>query len=530
MIITLMLLFNISHLPAQDLTCANLVNEIYSDSQIKKPNNTDNPPLSYAKRNTPVADVSYTNDFLNNKQCSATTDCKDGSDQLQYEVYYPDINYLNQKLPAVILFHGGGFSDCSNWHRDAMKTYATEFAKRGFIVFNVEYRRGRIEDDKKKYTSASQMLAAYRGFQDGRGALRTIVARELSKSTVYRIDLQNIFLAGESAGGYIALNVGYDTRKMVNQAFPNISDYLGSVTANNYFGDAADDSYTIRGVLNMWGGIYVPLKYADAPENFFSQNPNLPALIAFHGNLDDEVNIGTADIFYSTPPSAYASESLCTGGGTYTLPDNGSRNADIKRLGSESLYETLKKNMGIPCELYIDCDMGHGLDESTSDFGLDGGNALAVTNTDVEKYIVQRAATFFQYIMNSNFPYKLKHTRFVDCENDRYGCNPDETNCDNNATCTSAAIQHFAQISKASEQNSNSLYAVSEFNKNISVHFYQAGVNDIQLFGATGNAIKHIRTNSIEAVLNCGDLASGIYLLRVLCGTKMETTKIFLQP
>src|SRR5581483_11677469 len=145
--------------------CDNLVNTIYTDAQIIKPDKTSNPPLLYGKPGVEILDVSYINDSLGSKQCSVSTTCTDGNTGLQYEVYYPNIDYAQVHLPAMIFFHAGGFSDCSGFDHDGGLTlYCNEFVKRGFIVFNIEYRRGRVKDPDGKYISASQELATYRAF------------------------------------------------------------------------------------------------------------------------------------------------------------------------------------------------------------------------------------------------------------------------------------------------------------------------------------------------------------------------------
>jgi poly(3-hydroxybutyrate) depolymerase len=519
-------------LSAQDLTCTNLVKEVYSESQIKKPNSTDNPRVSYSKANTTVLDVQYKADSLSNKACSASNSCANGSSGLIYEVYYPDIKYsAKHRLPAIIFFHGGGLSDCSDLDQSGVQTYCIEFAKRGYVAFNVEYRRGRIEDIEKKFTSASQILAAYRAVQDARGAVRSIVQRELDKSTQYRIDPNNIFLAGASAGGDIALNVGFETPHMVNQAFSKVSSYLGAVDADNYYGNPQNGKYTIRGVLSMWGGLYVPLKFQNTPADFFSENNHIPALIAFHGGADGEVPITTSDVFFSAPPSVYNSETLCVSNGTFSLPDNGKKNADVKLLGSQGIYDALKTTLNLPCELYIDCDMEHGLDESVSDFGLANGNASAVTDKDVQKYIVERAATFFQYVMNANFPVKLTHSRFVNCENDRYGCNGDaNTKCSDNAICP-AGLKNSSITSAqniVTKKETNNLFTATETGKVIYINFKQAGNYMIRLYDVNGIPLKSTHISNTKTVLDCSNFSSGIYLIQAIGETQLQTTKIVL--
>ncbi len=79
-------------------------------------------------------------------------------------------------------------------------------------------------------------------------------------------------------------------------------------------------------------------------------------------------------------------------------------------------------------------------------YWISNGDASKVSIHDVEVYIVQRAATFFQYVMNPDFP-TLKHTKFVSCLNSRYGCNSDSATSCNSTRCVSSATAN--SISKS---------------------------------------------------------------------------------
>ena len=534
-ILILFFSFFTNYLFAQNLTCANLINEVYSDSQIIKPNSTNNPPVNYAKPGIQILDVKYIKDSLSgggkNHGCNTVNNCTDGSATLVYEVYYPNITYSDtKKLSAFIFFHDGGFSDCTNFHSTATQTYCIEFAKRGFVVFNVEYRKGKVEDNNGKYTSASRFLALYRSIQDARGAIRTIVSRELSKVTPYRINVRRIFLGGPSSGAVMALLAGCYNSTMINQIFPNVSSRLGAVDVNNYLGNASKSNYTIKGILSLWGEAYVPLNFASNPAGFFSQNSKRPSLISFHGGSDPVVKIDSGSLFFSPSTSSYNSESLCANG-TYKLPDNGANKGDLKSYGSRGLYNIFKTSLGIKCELYTDCDMAHSLNESTSDFGLANGNASAVTNKQVQIYIVQRAATFFQYLVNASFPSTLRHTKFVDCLNTRFGCNSDSgTTCSETATCNTSRISSINDQQKLpAKKETNKLFTVTEINKTIYIKFYKPENSKIFLFNINGVPVKNLQTSGSQVVLAGTDLSSGVYLLKVIQGTQTQVAKIILR-
>jgi hypothetical protein len=248
-------------------------------------------------------------------------------------------------------------------------------------------------------------------------------------------------------------------------------------------------------------------------------------MIAFHGGADPVVKIDSNNVFFSPTSSTYNSETLCTNG-KYSLPDNGATKADQKSYGSRGLYNIFKNSLNIRCELYIDCDMQHGLSESTSDFGL--GDPSVITVHQVEVYIVQRAATFFQYIINPNFPYTLTHTIFVDCENHRFGCNSDaSTTCSNSATCS--AKNSSTKNNSFVKKEENILFTATEISKTIYLKFYKPGNSNILLFNMNGAPVKTLQTSSTQVALQGTDLASGIYILKVIQGSQTQIAKIVLR-
>ena len=151
-----------------------------------------------------------------------------------------------------------------------MTTICREFARRGFIAFTIGYRTGRIKDTPNPdRTSAQQGLASYRGIQDGRGAIRSIIKRNASTDkhgNKFRINEDQFFIGGLSAGAIIAMgSTYYRNQGMINQAYPvrgtsiSVEDALGHINSDYYYGETGSDFanplYTplIRGVLNGWG-------------------------------------------------------------------------------------------------------------------------------------------------------------------------------------------------------------------------------------------------------------------------------------
>ncbi|MBO0852745.1 MAG: alpha/beta fold hydrolase [Nocardia sp.] len=94
-----------------------------------------------------------------------------------------------EKCPVVVLFHGGGWLRYLSLRQFA--AHASELADAGVAVWNVEYRR--VNGGGGYPTTLTDADAAV-------GALSTVVQRRAGG----RLDLDQVHLAGHSAGGQLA--------------------------------------------------------------------------------------------------------------------------------------------------------------------------------------------------------------------------------------------------------------------------------------------------------------------------------------
>lgn len=401
------------------------------------------------------------------------------------------------------MFHQGGYSECSSADLLGVQEVCKDMAARGFVVFDVNYRVGVIPDPANypgwnlagphdpvdQYVSVQQLLAIYRACQDARGAIRTIIQNNAS-STPYKINTNKIFLGGMSAGSVIAMNAAYyQTQSMIDQVFPNVKNSLGNINPNYYAAVAPssiDDDYypNIQGVLNMWGSMFIPAN-ATFPYNmvdpwsFISKAKYKPPVISIAGVQDATFDIFSQPIWFSIDnPNAtikicpqqtpftnnFGSESRCIPGVSPYLtiqgnPDSDPGNFHVSEygIGSETIYNTLKAN-GIFTELYLDCQMGHGLDDDDplcgtctsssnpfkkpgtgstclqcsyrSNFGTNYNNQIATYD-----YLASRAATFFQAILTNNKG-KVMIKKFVEIQDTYYDiCNNTDPNTQGTNPC-----------------------------------------------------------------------------------------------
>ncbi len=246
-------------------------------------------------------------------------------DTLRMDIYEPDCGNtsLTLKKPLMIWIHGGAFLAGSK-NEASISNLCKQFAKRGYITASIDYRLGFVSDDAAwncnfpNYScifagdSAEWIRAWYRGVQDAKGALRYLVNR----SSQFKIDVNNIFVAGESAGSLISLGVGLlDTIiERMPQTFaigalanPNNNALNCTYNVNQTFTSSNVPrpdlggiegiieptiiSYTIKGIGNNYGAMFSNLlRYNQIAHT-------KPAIYSFHQPCDIVVPIDSGLVY-----------------------------------------------------------------------------------------------------------------------------------------------------------------------------------------------------------------------------------------
>lgn len=113
--------------------------------------------------------------------------------------YYPDDYNRNNKYPAFLFIHGGGwtshkiFDEQPGWQGDYLGYLARYYAKKGFISISIDYRLSSPDGQAENY----QIIDCCDDCTDA-------VDYVLDRAAEYGIDTENVFLLGESAGGHLA--------------------------------------------------------------------------------------------------------------------------------------------------------------------------------------------------------------------------------------------------------------------------------------------------------------------------------------
>lgn len=246
-----------------------------------------------------------------------------------------DISVPSNDTPAVcgrplfVFIHGGAFlvgdkSDASP------SLFREEFAKRGYVAASVGYRLGMFHTEKKIHCNISGLgldwdclnmadssewyRAYFRAVQDVNGAIRYLV----DSASKYGIDPNNIFVAGESAGGFIAMGVGFlsddsEVLKTLTGAMSNVQSPNGIYEApciqkygldtsiqtmtlsrpalGSYKGELNPTThpYYIRGVGNFFGAVFNDI--------FNTHTTDTQALYLYHQPNDLIVPFATNRVF-----------------------------------------------------------------------------------------------------------------------------------------------------------------------------------------------------------------------------------------
>jgi hypothetical protein len=214
---------------------------------------------------------------------------------LKMDIYQPAGDNFAHR-PLIVLAFPGSFTAGTRLSPDIV-TLCDNFSRRGYVCASIDYRLG-FEGGSDSDTN--QFKALMRGVQDMKAAVRYFY-KDAQTTNTFRIDTNQIFIGGSSAGAFIGLNYAYgkeDTLSRIEPAWARPAlDSLGGPEGNS--GNPGYSS-KVKGVIDLCGGI------ADTVWIM----PNDPILVGVHGTNDATVSCYFDSVYASTHP-----ESLLFGGG-----------------------------------------------------------------------------------------------------------------------------------------------------------------------------------------------------------------------
>ncbi len=243
---------------------------------------------------------------------------------LLLDVYEPTGDTSTSRA-LVIMAHGGSFIGGSKTGTDVV-SLCKDLAKLGYVVASIEYRVGMTNFPVPGPDSSDATEAVMRAVHDGRAAVRYFRKNAAIGGNTYKIDVNNIYFTGVSAGGFIALQLAYldDIAE-----FPTYIDTLGqSGLGGGVEGLSGNSGYSsdVNAIVNICGAIgdTAWMKVGDEP------------VLNFHGTNDGTV--------------PYGSDIITLAGLFPIMPVDGSFSVDVKadELGLTNCFEIYEGQDHVP--------------------------------------------------------------------------------------------------------------------------------------------------------------------------------------
>lgn len=199
----------------------------------------------------------------------------------EMDIYQPIEEGANLKRPVIILAHGGSFFAGSK-ENGTMRNLCRAFARRGYVTASINYY---LTDNVVNLADSLKMVeTVMRAISDGKAAIR-FFRKDAATDNRYRIDPDQIFIGGNSAGAILALNLG------VLGTIEEAPEFIQEIIARNggIEGNSGNAGYSseVQGIIGLAGGIS-RLSFLDISD---------PPIVSCHGDADGVVSFECDDVF-----------------------------------------------------------------------------------------------------------------------------------------------------------------------------------------------------------------------------------------
>jgi alpha/beta superfamily hydrolase len=196
---------------------------------------------------------------------------------LTMDIYQPTGD-LETNRPLIIWAHGGSFISGSSTNSDVV-ALSQAFAKKGYVCASINYRLGLTPFD-----SIGAVRAVLRAVQDMKASVRFFYKDKLTTNT-YKIDTNNIFVGGSSAGAITALHLAYLNKSCEINYYLTPSSLITLGGMEGYSGNQCYSS-KVKGVINLCGalGRYGWIEPGDVP------------FCSMHGTIDGTVKYNRGQV------------------------------------------------------------------------------------------------------------------------------------------------------------------------------------------------------------------------------------------
>lgn len=232
--------------------------------------------LGLLKAQTPCSTGRYASDTFTNVTTTSNivfgsnTAANGSTTSLTMDIYQPTGD-VETNRPLIIWAHGGSFIGGTKNDGDVV-ALSQAFTKKGYVCASINYRLGLTPFD-----SVGAVKAVLRAVQDMKASIRFFYKDKLTTNT-YKIDTNNIFIGGSSAGAITALHTAYLDKSCEVNYYINPTDLTTLGGMEGYSGNQCYSS-KVKGVINLCGalGRYGWIQPGDVP------------FCSMHGTIDGTV-------------------------------------------------------------------------------------------------------------------------------------------------------------------------------------------------------------------------------------------------
>ena len=203
--------------------------------------------------------------------------------------FYESLDDNAPMRPLIIWAHGGTFIG-GNENSGDIVDLCEAFTKRGYVNASINYRLLTIADATGSFLTGNPPIEelfineVVKAVADMKAAVRYF-RKDAATDNIYRIDPNQIYVGGASAGAFLALHTAYLDTEDGLELF-QAADILSILNENGGIeGDSGNDGYpsNVSGAINLCGALG-SVDFMQAGEE---------PVVSIHGDADQTVPYGT---------------------------------------------------------------------------------------------------------------------------------------------------------------------------------------------------------------------------------------------